>query len=56
MSTMLRDMKGPWDNFLALLTEERSAEIITSIEAVMDWAVEYLGMLSRETGLSLTTF
>ncbi|KAK3322792.1 hypothetical protein B0H66DRAFT_475296 [Apodospora peruviana] len=42
MNSMVRDMKRPWDNFLALLTEERSAEIIASIEAVMDWAVEYL--------------
>jgi len=56
MEAMVDDMSEPWQNFQVLLTEERSAEIVTSIEKVMDWAVEYLGKLSRETDLEVMSF
>lgn len=45
MEAMVDDMTGPWNEFQTHLTEERGTEIVTSIEAIMDWAVEYLGML-----------
>lgn len=57
MKAMVQDMTDPWHNFQVVLNEERGSEIVTSIQAVMDWAVEYLGMLSREvTGLSGINF